>query len=119
MGVEKDLTTAIYWLRQAAITGDSGAQYALAYHLAEGSGIDRDYKEAARYYRMAADQNNVAAQNNLGGMFLRGEGVTTNYFEAMKLFWSSAHGGGDANAQSSRGLCMSMGMQRNKTLQKL
>ena len=82
IGVEQDVTQAVFWYRKAAEQGDATAQANLGIMYARGQGVERDAKQAVVWYRKAAEQGNARAQTNLGLMYESGRGIEKNVFMA-------------------------------------
>lgn len=61
IGVEKDMTRALYWTRRAAAHGDRDAQCNLAWFYEEGLGVEADVGTAKEWYRKAALQGHDMA----------------------------------------------------------
>ncbi len=72
-------------LRQAAIEGDSSAQFEIGSRFAQGRGVPQDLKAAADWYQRAAAQGLAPAQYRLGTLFEKGHGVTRD--AAMAQMW--------------------------------
>lgn len=84
---------------QAAILGDSAAQYSIAEsYLQEIRNETREATEerlskAARWFRRAATGGHVLSQYRLATLYELGQGVPQNYAEAMKWYEKAATGG--------------------------
>lgn len=65
MGVERDVTIAVEWLRMAAFLGLARAQWKLGVCYYLGEGVKRDIGEAMVWYRRAATQGHRRAQVEL------------------------------------------------------
>lgn len=63
LGVEKDLTQALYWTERAARHGDRDGQYNLAWFYEEGIGVTPDMEKAKHWYRQAALQEHELAKS--------------------------------------------------------
>lgn len=61
LGVEKDISQALYWTERAANHGDWDAQYNLAWFYEEGIGVEADLEKAKEWYRKAALQKHDLA----------------------------------------------------------
>ena len=61
LGVEKDVSKALYWTERAASHGDRDGQYNLAWFYEEGIGIDTDIEKAQYWYKKAALQDHDLA----------------------------------------------------------
>ena len=101
-----------------AKSGDSSAQFALAYDYYENGkeGIRKDKVKAAKWYYKAAVQGHAAAQNNLGKCYYDGEGVLEDREEAFSWFQKAANQG-DKVGQCNVALCYEIGegVVQNKT----
>lgn len=77
---EDNLETSQYlqYLRMAADSDDTEAQYLLALRLYYGNGIDQNRIEAAKYFKMAANNGNTEAQYCYGIVLIKGQGVPQN-----------------------------------------
>lgn len=61
LGVEKNLSKALWWTRRAADHGDRDGQCNLAWFCEDGIGTEQDTEQAAFWYRKAALQNHDLA----------------------------------------------------------
>ena len=61
LGVEKDISKALYWTQRAAEHGDRDGQFNLAWFYEEGIGIDANTEKAQYWYKEAALQNHDLA----------------------------------------------------------
>ena len=61
LGVEKDISKALYWTERSANHGDRDGQYNLAWFFEEGIGIDVDIEKAQCWYKKAALQGHDLA----------------------------------------------------------
>ena len=61
LGVEKDLSKALYWTERAASHGDRDGQYNLAWFYENGIGVDADTEKARHWYKKAALQGHDLA----------------------------------------------------------
>ena len=61
LGVEKDLSKALYWTERAAEHGDRDGQYNLAWFYDEGIGTEKDVEKAKCWYEKAARQGHELA----------------------------------------------------------
>ena len=82
IGVEQDVTQAVFWYRKAAEQGHATAQANLGMMYDSGQGVEQDAKQAVVWYRKAAEQGNARAQTNLGFMYESGRGIEKNVFMA-------------------------------------
>jgi TPR repeat protein len=89
IGVEKDLSKAVFWYLKAAKDGDDKAQFNLAQLYENGAeGIPKDESQAVHWYTLAAYHMNSAAQSNLGLMYATGTGVPQDFTQA--VYWYRA-----------------------------
>lgn len=63
---QKDLSTALEYLRKAAAAEDGKAQALLGVAYRDGLGVDLDHKEAVKWFRLAAEKGIPLAQTHLG-----------------------------------------------------
>ena len=61
LGVEKDISKALYWTQRAAEHGDRDGQFNLAWFYEEGIGVDASTEKAWYWYKEAALQNHDLA----------------------------------------------------------
>ena len=61
LGVEKDISKALYWTQRAAEHGDRDGQFNLAWFYEEGIGVDANTEKAQYWYKEAALQNHDLA----------------------------------------------------------
>ena len=61
LGVEKDVSKALYWTEQSANHGDRDGQYNLAWFYEEGIVVDVDIEKARYWYKKAALQDHDLA----------------------------------------------------------
>ena len=61
LGVEKDVSKALYWTERAANHGDRDGQYNLAWFYEAGIGVDADTEKAKYWYKKAALQDHDLA----------------------------------------------------------
>lgn len=61
LGVEKDISKALYWTQRAAEHGDRDGQFNLAWFYEEGIGVDANIEKAQYWYKEAALQNHDLA----------------------------------------------------------
>lgn len=118
IGVEKDDSESVKWIRKAAEHNHARAQFALGYRYETGRGVRRDFGEgvwinedfveAATWYRKAAAQNNADGQNALGELHEQGRGVTQNSAEAVRWYRKAA-AQNHAAAQKNIGLAHHLG----------
>ncbi len=84
-------------LRQAAVKGDSSAQFVIASRYASGKQLKRDYGKAASWYQKAASSGLAPAQYRLGTLFERGNGVPKD-LNAARLWYERAAESGNVKA---------------------
>ncbi len=77
-------------LRQAAIAGDTSAQFVIASRFLEGRIVERNHEEAAKWYTQAANGGLAAAQYRVGTLYERGSGVKQDRFQAMSWYAKAA-----------------------------
>lgn len=65
LGVEKNLSKALYWTERAAEHGDRDGQYNLAWFYEEGIGTEKDIGKAKSWYEKAAAQGHELAAGKL------------------------------------------------------
>ena len=63
LGVEKDLSKALYWTQRAAEHGDRDGQFNLAWFYEEAIGVKQDMEKAKYWYKKAAMQDHDLAIN--------------------------------------------------------
>lgn len=80
-------------LRQAAMQGNSSAQFIIASRFLEGRQVGRDHKKAAQWYIRAAESGLATAQYRIGTLYERGNGVTQDRFQAMSWYAKAANQG--------------------------
>ncbi|MBM4164940.1 MAG: sel1 repeat family protein [Lentisphaerae bacterium] len=74
IGVDRDMTEALRWYRDAADQGSVQAQNNLAWIHHQGfGGVPQDIAEALTWYRRAAEQGSIPAQCSLAGLLLADE----------------------------------------------
>lgn len=73
LGVEKDLTQALYWTERAARHGDRDGQYNLAWFYEEGIGVSPDPDKARRWYHQAMAQGHDLALRKCAAMYKDGK----------------------------------------------
>lgn len=61
LGVEKDISKALYWTQKAAEHGDRDGQFNLAWFYEEGIGVEKNTEKAQYWYKEAALQNHDLA----------------------------------------------------------
>jgi len=95
-------------LEQAAIQGNTQAQYRLGLMHANGDGVPLNYVKAAQWLTAAAEQHVPEAQRLLAWLYANGYGVEQDYAQARHWFTCAAEGG-DAKAQYSLGFMYQTG----------
>ena len=83
-GVEINNKHSFYWLRKAAVQGDSTSQYILSVMLAKGVGAPKDNLEAIRWLKESALGNDADAQAIYGEVLLKGNVVKRNRKEGLE-----------------------------------
>ena len=73
LGVEKDLTQALYWTERAARHGDRDGQYNLGWFYEEGIGVAPDPGKARYWYLQAAAQDHDLAIRKCAAMHKDGK----------------------------------------------
>ena len=81
-GVIKDKIESAKWIRIAAESGHSQAQYILGNDYANGRGVTKDPIEAIKWYKKSAIQGNGYGFFCLGSAYYRGKGVSKDIVEA-------------------------------------
>jgi localization factor PodJL len=90
-------------LRQAAASGDVGAETELALRYIEGRASPRDPKMAARWFEQAAVQGLPIAQYRLAALYEKGTGVTRDVQLARSWYLKAANAG---NARAMHNLAV-------------
>ena len=80
-------------LREAAIGGNSSAQFIVASRYLEGRKVGRDHARAAQWYLRAAQGGLAAAQYRIGTLYERGSGVAQDRDRAMSWYAKAADQG--------------------------
>src|ERR1700732_2132083 len=99
LGVQRDYTEAIAWLRKAADQGLAIAQHYLGLAYTDGDGVPQDDAEAARWFRLAAE-GYPKAQLHLGLAYADGRGVPRDLINAYTWVVLSGMHGVDARTVS-------------------
>lgn len=94
VGLEKDVSSAVYWFEKAAEQGEANAENELG-HLFLGKDGPRDIKRAEHWLSKAAEHGVRDAQLHLGLMYLNGDGVEKNAKRASFLLRKAALQGSD------------------------
>lgn len=92
-GVERDLSAAARWYKQAADQGEPSAQYNLGYLYQQGEGVPRNLDKAVFWYGRAAEAGHVLAQYGLGHLYERGRGLTGNLLAAERWYQTALDNG--------------------------
>ena len=92
-GVDRDLSTALYWYERAAESGLGEAKYNLGLLYFYGDGVPKDLVTAITLFREAEEQNIQEASYMLGVAALSGDGVPIDKTEARERFERAALAG--------------------------
>lgn len=114
-GVEKDLSTAVYWYETAANQGYVAAQHELGSMYTYGDGVEKDLIKAMHWFKKAADPkagDYARAQFKLGVMYEDDkaveENLTKNERMEKAIYWyKKAADQGYAGAQNNLALMYS------------
>jgi len=109
IGVDKDETEAVKWLRKAAEQGNAPAQYHLGVCYSKGDGVPEDETEAVKWNLKSAVQGFPPAQSDIGARYERGDGVPRDREEAVKWYRLAAEQGFPP-ALYNLGVCYLFGM---------
>lgn len=90
---DSDLSSAMYWYKQAAAQGHACAQYNLASGYQKGLGIRQNAEKAFYWYRKAALQGDRDAQYNLAVSYEQGLGVAPDPEQALHWYQKAADQG--------------------------
>ena len=90
-------------LLNAAIAGDSKAQFRIGRMHFHGKGVNKNYGAAIKWFEKAAMGGHNLAQYSMGMMYYDGNGVEKDYKEAIKWFEKAAHLG-NGSAQYNMGM---------------
>ena len=93
IGVAKDTTESLRWMKLAAEGGQARAQVAYGWRLERGEGVAQDLAAAMNWYRRAVDQGQGQAMINLGIMYGKGAGVPVDRAAALALYRRAADAG--------------------------
>lgn len=91
IGVQKDSTQAIKWLKEAGSCG-----YADSYHNLgtifkySRCGVKQNFEQAYNYYSIGAEKGSVTCIYDKGFMLYKGLGCSQNYTEAVRCFQTAA-----------------------------
>ncbi len=88
-GKDKDLETALHWMRLAAESADVQAQFYLGNILLE----EKKYLEARHWFHHAAEKDYVAAQFELAELWELGKGTEANVSKALYWYQRAADAG--------------------------
>ncbi|MGQ0708850.1 MAG: tetratricopeptide repeat protein [Rhodoferax sp.] len=69
LGVPKNLSQALYWIRNGADRGHAGAQYLLGSHYASGHGLEKSAIHALYWLQKAAAQGHAKAHYKISLLF--------------------------------------------------
>lgn len=86
VGVPADGKQALYWFRQAALSGDGEALWKCAEIYLKGELVTQDLEEAAPFLLLAAKQGSVPAQLELSRFYANGWGGLPHH-EGESLYW--------------------------------
>lgn len=100
---------------QAALQGDSEAQYRMGYSFERGRGVDQNDSKAFLWYKKSADQGHKRAQVALAKMFVQGRGTEQDFRQAY-LYYKKAADQGMASAMYEVGICYEFGQGVAKDL---
>jgi len=98
IGVEKNPSEAIVWLRRSADQDYTRAQLALGKAYENGDGVTKDAADAFGWYRRAAVRGNVEAQVKVAQYYKDGIGVAKDVAEAL-VWYGRAADKGNAEAK--------------------
>jgi TPR repeat protein len=116
LGVGRDPTLALRWLKLAAESGDPVGQRNLAALHFKGEGLAQSDAEAMRLYRLAAGQGDAPAQDMLSWMLLEGGNIADR---AEALRWAQAAAeAGIATSMTRLGMMHhdALGVERDATI---
>ena len=96
-GIEKNIDSALYWIRLAAQDGDVTAASNLGYLLSQAPDINHNYPEALKWIQTASDANIPSALSQLADLKRMGLGCEPDTTTAIRLYEKAAEAGvGDA-----------------------
>lgn len=104
LGVKKDCSEGVKWIRKAAEQGIIQAQYNHGVCHYKGQCIRQNFREAVKWFSKAAEQGHATAQYNLGYCYAHRYGIGLNYNEAAKWYRMAALQG-IPEAQHNLGFC--------------
>ncbi len=93
IGVEKNLKTAMEWLKKAAESGNPEALTQMGVFYFEGTGVPKDEKEALAWFRKAAEAGSTLGQLNLGVLLRQGKEIERSNEESLEWIHKAADGG--------------------------
>lgn len=67
--IERNIDSAVYWLRKAIAAGDPNAAVSLGKEYVEGLTLKKNVKEGARLLKLAASQNSASGIKELGNFY--------------------------------------------------
>lgn len=88
--MEKDIRTAITYLKKSAAQNNAFAEYRLGRFYLLGEDVEADVKEAVQWLEQSASQGNQYAQYALGKLYLCGHEVPRNKEKALPYLEASA-----------------------------
>ena len=94
LGVERNPTEAIGWVRKAAEQGFTPAEFRLGQMYRDGIGTLQDFEQAMKWLKRAAGGGNRIAMRSVGELYERGWGVTEDLVSAY-AWYSVAAAAGD------------------------
>ena len=102
LGVPRDYTQSVKFLRQAATQGYAPAQTGLGSCFAHGEGVQQDYVQAVQWYLKAANQDEPLAEFCMGQAYAHGIGAAKNMNAAL-AWWQKAAVKGQPDAENALG----------------
>lgn len=113
-GPDRDPARAAVLFRQAAVRGNSEAQYYMGLLYGQGTGVTADPVEALTWLQAAAEQDHVEAQFELSRAYARGIGTPEDPARALQWMQSAASGGhGEAQFYLAYALDSGQGARRD------
>lgn len=97
LGVEKDWSQGIQWMRKAAELNDKTAQVMLSGFFMSGIGVERAPKEGLFWREKAAENGDATSQLVVGNYYWEGDGTEKSPVRAVK-WWQRAAEQGNAQA---------------------
>lgn len=107
--VANQLQLAFHWLKKAADTGHTEAQFKVAKCYENGKGVDKNLNESFKYNKILADQGKAGAQLKVGIFYDEGTGVAENKKMAAEYYLKSANQK-NLTAQCYRAWCCEEGL---------